>query len=112
MAVVRLYEHVVVLFNRTRIHPPPPGHAEVKDERVAAIGVDEAVFRSPPEPDDPGSRKPLAKVLRHRPPEVCASELNLRDPTPIQHARKPANGGLDFGKLWHSADMADQPQAR
>ena len=46
------------------IDPPVAGHAEVKDERVAAIGIDQAIFRAAAKPGHPGAGQPLAEVLR------------------------------------------------
>ena len=49
-ALVGLDDEVVVLRRpRSDQRATVPGHAEVEDERVAAVGVDQAVFRSPAE---------------------------------------------------------------
>ena len=36
-----------------RIDPPAPRHAEVEDHRVAAVGVDQAIFGAPAKPGHP-----------------------------------------------------------
>ena len=49
------------------IDPPAPRHAEVEDQRVAAVGVDQPIFGAPAEPGDPRPGQPLAKVDRETP---------------------------------------------
>ena len=89
-----------------------PGHAEVEHQRVAAIGVDQPVFRAAAKPDDPRAGQPLAEVQREGPPEVGPARLDARDAPAVEHAREAANGGLDFGKLGHRRDMAEARQPR
>jgi hypothetical protein len=36
--------------------PPRSGHAEVENQGIAAIGIDQPVFGAPAEADDPGRR--------------------------------------------------------
>src|SRR6185503_5183108 len=92
---------MVVLERFRRIDPPVTGHAEVEDQAVAAIRVDDAVFGATMQADDASAGQPLAEVDGKRTPEVGTPCLDASDPTPIQHSRKAAYGRLDFGELGH-----------
>ena len=55
-------QQMVVLFLAIMIDPPAPGHAKVEDQRIAAVGMDEAVFGSAAEAGDLCPGEPLAEV--------------------------------------------------
>ena len=84
----------------------------MEDQSIPPVGIDQPVFRPTPKPNDTGTGQPLAKPIRQSAPQVRTQRLHPRDSVPVEHARKSADGRLDFGKLRHPADMADQPQAR
>ena len=65
-----------------------------------------------PKPGHARAGQPLAKVDRQRSAQVGAARLDPVDAPALEHARKAADGGLDFGKLGHRRDMAEAPQAR
>src|SRR4029079_10502846 len=110
--IIRFEQEMVVLLNLRMIDPPAPGHAQVEDHRVVPTGMDQSVFRAPPETGDPRTGEPLAKVLRERPSQVCPASFKPRDPPALEDMSQSANGGLDFGKLRHRPDMAKAPQPR
>jgi hypothetical protein len=74
--------------------------------------VDEAIFCSATQSSDPGAREPLAEILREGAAQIRAPCLDPRDAAALQHAGKSANRRLDFGKLRHRRDMAEEAQAR
>jgi hypothetical protein len=87
-------------------------HAEVKDERVAAVGVDETVLRPAAEAGHDRAGQPLTEVDRKRAAQIRTPRFDRVQPPPVQDLRKPADGGFDFGKLRHGRDMAEVGQAR
>src|SRR3546814_1956050 len=89
--------------DRFRRNPPAAGHAEVEDQRIAAIGVDQAVFGAPPQPCHARAGHPLSQVGRYRPPQFGAARLHPDERLAFQHRTQPADGGFDFGKLGHGA---------
>ena len=64
-------------------------HAEMEDEGVAAVGLDQPIFGAPAEPGDAGAGQPLAQVGRERPAQVRAAQLDRRDPPALQHGARP-----------------------
>jgi hypothetical protein len=84
----------------------------MKNEAVAAIGIDQAIFRAPPETGHLSPGEPLAKVDGERPAQVRPARLDVVDALSEQDSLEPAHGGFDFGKLRHGRDMAEPPQAR
>ena len=103
---------MVVLLSLGRINAPPARHAEMKDERVAAIRIDQPVFRASTKPGDLRAGQPLSQIHRERPAQVRASRFNARDSPALEDALEATNGGLDFRKLRHAGDMAEPRQAR
>ncbi len=92
---------MVVLEGFGGVDAPVPRHAEVEDQGVAAIGVDQAIFGAAPEARHPGTRQPLAKIERKRMAQIGPPRLDVADAMAEQDSLQPANGGLDFGKLGH-----------
>jgi hypothetical protein len=92
---------MVVLVRRLRIDPPAPAHAEVEDQRMIAIGVDQPVFRAAREARDsrPGQRLHQAggKGSAH----VGAVDAHADDPLALEEPGQPAHGGFDFWELGH-----------
>ena len=76
------------------VDPPAPRHAEVKDHRVVAIGMDQAIFRAAAEARHPGPRQTLAEILGEGSAQVGASRLDTRDPPALQHVAQ--GRGLSF----------------
>ena len=47
------FEHdMIMFFKGFRIHPHPPRHAEMDNQRIAAIGLHQAIFGAPVQPGD------------------------------------------------------------
>ena len=97
--LVGFEQQMVVLGDSAGIDAPVPGHAEMEDERVAAVGVDQTVFRAAPKPVTarPVSRWPRSTGRARGP----AAVPRRGEAAPFEHTRKAADGGLDFGKLRH-----------
>src|SRR5258705_9437603 len=111
-ALVRLDQEMVMLADLARVDPPVTRHAEMEAQSVAAVGVDQPVFRAAAEADDPLSRQSLAEVDRQRAAQVGPARLDPLDPAAVEHMGKAADGGFNFGKLGHRRDMAEPPQPR
>jgi len=79
------------------IDSPISRHSQVEDQRVAAVGVDQSIFRAAAKRRDQGARQPLSKVRRKRPAQIAAPELDVAEAAALEHALKPAHGGFDFG---------------
>ena len=103
---------MVVLADFVRIDPPPPGHAEMEDQCVAAIAVDQPIFGPAAKRGDAGPGQPLAKIGRKRAAQIRPPRLDRDDAPALEHLGQAANGGLDFGKLGHRRRMANGAQAR
>ena len=88
------------------VDPPVARHAEVKDERLAAVGVDQTVFRAAAKAGHPRADQSLAKVLRKRPAEIGPPCLDALDAAALEDALETADGRLDFGKLGHELVIA------
>ena len=90
-----------MLFDLLWVDSPFARHAEVEDERVAAVRIDQPVFGATAKTCDMGAGQALPKVDRKRAPEVRTPRLHACDSLSLQNARQAADGGLDFGKLGH-----------
>ena len=102
-----------MLLEPCMIDAPAPRHAQMKDHRIAAIGVNQPVFRAAAKPRHHCSGQPLPEVLWKGAPEVGAARFDPNDAPTFQHMLKAANGGLDFGKFGHARrDMAKGGQPR
>ena len=112
MPVVGLEQKMVMRADLVGVDPPPPRHAEVKDQRIPAIGRDQPIFRAPPKPGDPRAGQPLAKIERHRAAQIGAPRLDPNEPPPFEDAGQPANGRFDFGQFRHYRCMAKRPHPR
>ena len=110
--VVCLDNEMVVLLDFGRIDAPPARHTKMKDERVAAVRIDQPIFRPPPKSGDARAGQPLPKIHGKRPTEVRAPRFDARDAPALEDAFEAANGRLDFRKLRHAGDMAEARQAR
>ena len=100
-AFLRFYDEVIVLRSFRWIDPPVAGHSQMKHERIAAIGLDQAVFCPPAKSDHASPDKPLAKIHRKRTPQVRPPRLDLRDTPALEDLSQSADGRLDFGQLGH-----------
>ena len=82
-ALVGLDQQMIVLADLGRVDPPAARHAEMEDQRVAAVGVDQPIFRAAAKPGDPRAGQPLAEVDREAPgagPARRASTRAMRRP--------------------------------
>lgn len=73
----------------------------MEDERIAAIGVDEAVFGAPRQPRDGRAGHALPQVDGNRLAQVRTARLDRGQALAEEHGFEPAHGGFDFGKFWH-----------
>ena len=73
--LVGLDDEMVVLADLGRIDAPVARHAEMEDQRVAAIGIDQPVFGPAPKAGDPRAGQPLAEIRREAPAAGRAAAL-------------------------------------
>lgn len=100
--LVGYHDEMVVLPKLGRVDTPVARHAEMKDERVAPVSVDEAIFGSAPKTRHPRARQSLAKIIRQCSPEVRPTGFDRVDPAPSKDSRKASDSGLNFGKFGHA----------
>jgi hypothetical protein len=84
----------------------------VKNEGVAAVGVDQPELAAPAEAGDPRAGEALSEPCGKCAPKIASSKLNALDAAAEQHLFQAADSGFDFGKLRHGDDMAERPQRR
>jgi hypothetical protein len=104
-------DKMIMFANLIRINPPAARHAEVEDQRIAAISFNQPVFRPARKPRHPRTGQPLAQINRDRPPQVSTARLHPREYLPLKHSRNPAHGGFNFGKLWHRKSASGRAAA-
>lgn len=102
-AFLRLYDEMIVLGRLRWIDTPVTRHSKVKHKRIAAIGLDKAIFCSPAKSDHASPNEPLAEILRQSTPQVRPPRLDLRDTAALEDLSQSANGRFDFGQLGHCA---------
>ncbi len=107
MSVVGLDEQMIVLMKLLGIDSPLAGHAEVKDQSIPAVGIDEAEFAAPPKRGDGCARKPLAQIGGKGAAKVRPALLHTGNSSVEQDFLEAADGGFDFWELWHDVDMAN-----
>ncbi|GAA3718941.1 hypothetical protein GCM10022268_29000 [Sphingomonas cynarae] len=88
-----------------RINPPAPRHTQMEDHRIAAIGVDHAVFGAATQSGDDRPLHPLTQIDGDRLAQISAARLDQRQALAVENGGQPANGGFDFGKFWHSMEL-------
>ncbi len=101
-----LKDQMIVLFNLGRIDAPPARHAEMKNERIASICLDHAIFCSPPKARDARASQPLAHVRWNWPPEICSAGLDANEKLTLQHRGESANSCFNFGQFRHGFALA------
>ena len=84
----------------------PARHAEVQDQRLAAVEVGEQVLRAPPERRDPAAGEPLGQPRREGPAQVGAADLGARDDAPGKHGLEAAADRLDLRQFRHAPPPA------
>ena len=109
-ALFSLNQEMVVFLDLSRVDPPPAGHAEVEDQGVSPIGIDEPVLCPSAQRPDTRSGQALAEIDRHRTTQIGAPGLDRGDAPAEQHALQAANGGLDFREFRHAGHMAEALQ--
>ena len=96
------FENEMVVYpDLTRIHAPATRHAEVKDHAIAAVGLDDAVFRAPRQTGYARAGHPLAKIDGDRTTQVGAADIDAHQDRAEQGRLQPADSCFDFGKFGH-----------
>lgn len=92
---------MIVLEQLERIESHAARHAEVENHRVAAIGIDKAVFGAAAAGDDGGTGEALAETFGERPAQAVAVEGDAGELVPGPGGGQAAHDGFDFGELRH-----------
>jgi len=106
-ALIGLKHKMVVLAELARIDAPVTRHAEVENQAVSAVGIDDTVFGPAAKADDGRSGQPLTEIDRKRATKVCPPRFHALQPAASQDLGEATNGRFNFGKLRHAHDMAD-----
>ena len=114
-AVVEVEDDVVVLFGRrVRVvedadrgagDEDAAGHAEVDDQRLAAVEVGEEILGAAAQRGDPGAGEAGGEPRRERAAEVGAADVGVDDDAAGQDGLEAAADGLDLGKLGHGGNL-------
>ena len=80
----------------------------MKDERVAAVRVDQPVFGAAAKRGDPRAGEPLAKIKRQRSAQVGSPRLDRGNAPALEHMGQATDGGFNFGKLGHARPYGEQ----
>jgi hypothetical protein len=105
--VVSIQKDVIVRVELGGIDTPLPRHAKVKDQGIAAIGLDQSELPATAKPDDLCASQSLAEVVGKGAPQILPAKLDPLDAAAKQDLFQAANGGLDFGELGHPGHMAN-----
>ena len=87
-------------------------HAEVKDQRVAAIGRDQPVFCAARDPDNGRARQPLAKIRWQGKAQVRPVGDDKGQPFADKLLPKATHDGFDFGQFGHNATVTASAGSR
>ena len=82
------------------------GHAQMREQRAAALEADDQVLAAPLDGGDALALelgRDLARVVRRGQPVVA--DLDLLEPSPLEDGRKPGANRLDLGQLRHAASV-------
>jgi demethylmenaquinone methyltransferase / 2-methoxy-6-polyprenyl-1,4-benzoquinol methylase len=79
----------------------PARHAEMHDQRVAAVEVGEKILRAPPEAEDPRPGQPRAEARRQRPAQVRAADVGGEDGAAGHDGLEAAAHRLHLRQLGH-----------
>src|ERR1700722_4262316 len=79
------------------------GHAQVGDEVVAAIQLEQEIFGPTLDVDDALAGEPLGEGKGKGKANVRPAKLDLVDPGAKHCGREATPHGLDFGKLRHGS---------
>ena len=109
---VRHVQHDMIMLLRCRVvvHELPERvarnqhasrHAQMDQQRLSAVEIGEDVFRPPPKPLHPSTRKPSCHIGGKRPAQIGAVYLGMVDNNALHRGRQSPFDGFDFGKLRH-----------
>ena len=98
-------QHMVVRRVLRRVEAQAAGHAEVEDDAVAAVGVDQPIFGAATDRCDARALQTLAEIGRDRPAQIGAAHLHAGQPFALYERRDAAHRGFDLGKFGHVSDI-------
>ena len=104
-AIARFEHDMVMFFKGFRINPHPARHAEMDNQRIAAIGLHQAIFGAPVQPGNDSPGQSLAQRLRQRPAQIGPIGNDTGEALAFPHWGQAAHHGFDFGKFGHSRDI-------
>jgi len=92
--------------NDVWVNLPATRHAEVKNQRIAPIRLNQAIFGAPPKARHLGTLQPLPQIKGNGPTQIGAARFYARQPLSLQHSGKPTDGCFNFRKLRHVIPLA------
>ena len=98
-------QQMIVRQDFPRIDPPFARHAEMEDERIAAIAVDQPIFGAAVKAHHDRPRQPLAQIGRDGAAQIGTARLTRA----FEHRRETANGSFDLGEFGHVKPLACCP---
>ncbi len=81
-------------------------HAKVDQQRVAAIQIDQQIFRPPPQGRHRTSGQTFGQALRERAAQVGAADQDLRKRRAHQNRLQASANGFNLGKFGHLESRA------
>ncbi len=101
VAVSGLDQKMVMRPDLGRIDSPTSRHAEMEDQRVAAIGFNEPIFGAAGQRCDGRASQPLPQIDRNGEAEIRAACLDTGQNRALQNRPKASDSGFDFGQFRH-----------
>ena len=83
--------------HRTRLHPERAGHAEMRDDRLAVIQIDQQVFGATRQRPDAAPSHMPSEIGRERKTQIVAAQLQLLQNSAFHGRREASSDGFD---LW------------
>ena len=74
----------------------------MKDQRIAAIGIDQAIFGAATQSDDMRTRQALSQIDGNWLAQVGAAWLDATKLLTGKDGGEPTDRRFDFGKFWHA----------
>ena len=81
----------------------PARHAEMDDQHLIVVQMDQDVFGAPPDGDDPAAGQPLDHAVGERDAQIGPALLDPGQHPPLHLHGEPAADGFDFRQFGHVA---------
>ena len=95
-AIFGIEQQMVMFLHIVGVDSPAPRHAEVEDQRIAPVGIDQAIFGAAGEAGDSRPGQPLTQVDRHGMAQVGTACLDMAQPLSVQYGTQTCDRGFHF----------------